>query len=284
MTNKKIKLDLFRFQLLPVNRYFQGNLLKQEINSLDKLIDKKNHILQSILTNLENIEWKNHYYKVKIEFQENDLLLLRLAPRKAIKIEKETLEEETIDHWPSITIMIWNDPDKQIILIQDRKQSFSSTKTVVNLLQYVINNILFQHNLVIFIEPIFKKEYFWKIINKHAGKIKMIKFYLITPNMSNISETLSEELKNLAKTTNTSKTLLQFDSDKHTTLHIDKSNKTINNLVDYTSKGGGDIMIKVKGLKNSIHTSRSIKKIEIDEFAIKGNLENIKQLLDEVDE
>ncbi len=35
--------DLYRFQILPLNRYYQGNLF-DNINSINELIEKKNQI------------------------------------------------------------------------------------------------------------------------------------------------------------------------------------------------------------------------------------------------
>lgn len=40
--------------------------------------------------------------------------------------------------------------------------------------------------------------------------------------------------------------------------------------VDYASKGGGDIAIKIQGLRKEVRTSSSVKTIEIENFEIQG--------------
>lgn len=278
---KNINFNLYRYQILPKDRHFQGTLFG-DIQTVEDLISKKNQIFYTQIKTIE--EWKNKRASIKgqLIYDKDDFLLFRFAPRRTVKIENEIFEEEKYENWPSILVAIWNKADMQYMLIQDRKQAFSSTKSVLNTIIQSINISLSTKQLKIYAEPIFHKDAFWNIIDEHTRTIKNIKFELITPNMANISAALSEDLKSLAKGTNTAKTFLEIDADD-SILHIDKNDKQINSIVDYASEGGGNISIKVKGIKKRIQTANSVKSVEIGEIEITdSNMDRIVDLLKKV--
>ncbi len=222
---------------------------------------------------------KRSTIKGQLIYDRNNFLLYRFAPRRTTKIENEYFEEEQYEDWPSIIIAIWNDKDKQIIAIQDRKKAFSSTKSVLKTIINSLNIALVEKQLKVLAEPIFNKEAFWKIIKQYNNKIKNIRFELITPNMANISKALSDDLKNLAKDTNTSKTKIEIDAED-SLLFINENNKQISSLVDYASEGGGNISIKASNVQKRIQTANSIKSIDIGEIELHGdNAENIASIL-----
>lgn len=276
---KNINFNLYRYQILPKDRYFQGSLFG-EIKTIEDLIAQKNDLFYSSIKTITNWKGKKSSLKGQLEYDKDDFLLFRFAPKRTTKIENENFEEEQLENWPSILVGIWNHPEKQIIVIQDRKKAFSDTKAVLKILLESINNALESKQLKLYGEPIFHKEAFWSIIEQYDRKIKNIKFELITPNMANISGVLSDDLKNLAKGTNTAKTLLEIDADDDSTLHIDKQNKQVGDLVEYASEGGGNISLKAKGVKKRIQTANAVKSVEIGEIEISSdNAERIAEIL-----
>ncbi len=280
---KNIKFDLYRFQIIPKDRHFQASLFSN-IQSLEDLISKKNEILFQIIKDMNNLKTKSGEIKSAIEYQSDDLILYKFAPKKHVIVETKEFKDEKIEDWPSFHVFFWNQPDKQIIAIEERRKAFQKTKTVNNIIMDNINNILKNKNLIIFSEPIFNKKDFWSIINSHKHHILNIKFDLITPNMANIANVLSQDLKNLAKTTNTATTTLKLDANKDTTLDIDDSNEYVDDIVSYASNGGGNISIKIKGFKRRVHTSENITTIEIDELKLKNSasMEAFKNLMDDI--
>lgn len=276
---KNINFNLYRYQILPKDRYFQGNLFG-DILTVDDLIAKKNDLFYQQIQTL--VQWKGKKISLKgqLEYDQDNFLLFRFAPKRTTKIENENFQEEQYEDWPSILVGIWNDPQKQIIAIQDRKKAFPDTKTPLETIVQSINSVLEIKQLKVYAEPIFHKEAFWSIIEQYDRKIKNIKFELITPNMANISGALSEDLKSLAKGTNTAKTLLEIDADGDSVLHIDQQNKQVSSIVDYASEGGGNISVKVKGITKRVHTANAVKSIEIGELEVTSdNLESIVQIL-----
>jgi len=278
---KTLNFNLYRYQLLPKDRHFQGALFG-DIQTIDDLILKKNDLFYEQIKTIEEWKGKRSIIKGQLLFDKDDFLIFRFAPRRTTKIENEYFEEEQYEDWPSIIVAVWNNKEKQVMAIQDRKKAFSSTKSVLSTITNSINIALVQKQLRIAAEPIFHEEAFWNIIEQYSHQIKKIRFDLITPNMANISGMLSEDLKNLAKMTNTLSTKLEIDAED-SALHIDKNNQQINSLVHYASQGGGNASIKVKGIQKRIQTSNSIKTIEIEELELNGdNVEDIASILKRV--
>jgi hypothetical protein len=281
---KTLSFNLYRYQILPKNRYFQGALFG-DIQTVEDLIEKKNDLFYEQIKKISEWRGKRSTIIGKLLLEKDNLFVFKFAPKRTTKIENEDFEEEQYENYPSILVIIWNDSSKQIIAIQDRKQAFSSTKSVVNTITNTINNMLGFKQLKVYVEPIFHSEAFWNVIKQYPSQLKNIQFELITPNMANISQTLSEDLKNLAKGTNTSKTKLEIDADD-SLLHIDQSDKQINSLVNYASEGGGKISIKISGIQKRIQTANSIKTLEIEELSfethsLEDTLSLIKRVIDD---
>lgn len=266
MKEKKIDFELYRYQILPIDR--QLSIFNEYAQDLDELIAKKNDIFYDEILKIEEWKYKNTIIKARKEYDKNNFLLFKFAPKRNTKIEDENFKEADIDTWPSVLMAIWNDKDIQTIAVQNKKDAFAHTRTVVSVLVDNINSRLLEKNLKIHFEAIFKKDAFWSIVSKYDKKISNVRFELITPNMANISKHLSDELKDFAKNTNTARTKFEIEAEKGASLHIDSSNIQVQNMVEYASNGGGNISFRVKGLKKIINTNASISSTSIDELEL----------------
>jgi len=94
---------------------------------------------------------------------------------------------------------------------------------------------------------------------------------MVSPNMSNISNNLNFDLSALHEKTNTKETKLELKCPSNTSLSFDRDDKFIGSIVDYSSQGGGNISLKVKGIKRKFQTSNSIEEFELDEIEIKNS-------------
>ena len=266
MKEKKIDFELYRYQVLPIDR--QLSIFNEYARDLDELIAKKNDIFYDEILKIEEWKYKNTIIKARKEYDKNNFLLFKFAPKRNTKIEDENFKEADIDTWPSVLMAIWNDKDIQTIAVQNKKDAFAHTRTAVSVLVDNINSRLLEKNLKIHFEAIFKKDAFWSIVSKYDKKISNVRFELITPNMANISKHLSDELKDFAKNTNTARTKFEIEAEKGASLHIDSSNIQVQNMVEYASNGGGNISFRVKGLKKIINTNASISSTSIDELEL----------------
>lgn len=104
---KNVNFNLYRYQILPKDRHFQGALFG-DIQTIDDLISKKNIIFVEQLVLIK--EWKNKRASIngKLVYNNDDFLIYRFASKKTVKIENQIFEEEQYENWPSILVAIWN--------------------------------------------------------------------------------------------------------------------------------------------------------------------------------
>jgi len=269
MKNKNISFDLYRYQILPRNRAFQPDLFG-EIKNLEDLLAKKNQIFFQAILNVREFETRKTTIRHKILYQNQNQILYRFAANRSLRRETEQFTEEEIDNWPSFLVYIWNDPSEQFVAIQERWSAFQKTEVIAKSITEAVDEELGKSNLRAHAEALFLEAEFWGLIEQNKGKIRDIHFELITPNMSNISETLSEDLKDFAKHTNTAQTNLNIQADPDSSILLDPNDENLKGLVSYSSEGGGNISIKIRGLSKRIHTKKSKKHIDLTELEIDG--------------
>lgn len=281
MNNKTTTFELYRYQLLPIDRYLQGDLLTG-VSSIEDLIARKNEFFAEAIRGTSNFSGKRHETVTKKLYDKDDFFLLKIATNRSIHRETKEFKDELIDNWPSLYIGVWNHPDIQMIMVQKRTAAFANSETAVKMLISAISKQLSRHHLRTIEEPLFEKQKFWAIIDKYKGKIKSVEFEIVTPNMANISGTLPEDLKEFAKGTNTARSMLKISSDPEAPLHLEEENQTLQGLVEYTSKGGGNISLKIDGIKKKYHTSNTVKEVHIGETEIQGTAEELVKVLKEM--
>jgi hypothetical protein len=281
MSTKSTAFELFRYQLLPIDRFLQGNLLTG-VSSIDELISRKNDFFSEAISGTKNFSDKRHQTITKKLYEEDDFFLLRIAYNRSIHRETKDFRDEFIDNWPSILVAIWNNPEKQFIAVQRRSTAFSSCEVVVKMIINAISSQLSHHHLRAIHEPLFEKQQFWSLLHQYEGKIKSVEFEIITPNMANISGSLSDDLKDFAKATNSVRNKLKIESDPDAPLHLEEGNRTLQGLVDYSSEGGGNISLKIDGVKKTYHTSKTVKEIQLGDMEIQGNAEEVASVIREL--
>lgn len=269
MKKKKTRFQLYRYQILPINRRMQFDAF-DNISSLDDLLNKKNKLFEKVLLSIKSFEYSYSEINHQLRHHEGSLYLFRFGVNRFLNRETKDFDKEELDNWPSFYAGIWNKPDKQYLIVEERKNAFHNTQSFVKVFESNINSKLERHNLTIVVKPLFEEHSFWDVVKKYDQRVESIYFELITPNLANISDGLNEDLKKLAKDTNTSKTNLNINSDKNSSLTIEDSNDEINNLVDYSSEGGGDIKFKIKKLKYRISLGKSVKTVQLDDIYISG--------------
>jgi len=270
---------LYRYQLLPIDRHtddlYDGRTVSQ-------LVEQKNDLFARTLPYLHQHRHRGQDLSVKIQDLGRDAFLLNIAPRRPLMRETADFRVEQVENWPHISAFILNRPDEQVIAVQDRPSAFASTDTVVKILVGATRQSLSKIGLRLHTERQFRESVFWDLVHEYGDRITWVDFEFITPNMANISANLSDALKGLAKNTNSAQANLQLRADSASALDLDSGDATIRGLVDYTSQGGGDISIKVRGLRKVIHTSNSVREIHLDDLQLSASPEQITGILREL--
>lgn len=270
--------ELFRYQLLPVDRQWQLDFING-IQSVDELIERKNDIFAQALREVDQFIYPRTTVIAKLLHAEHDFFLYRIAANRSIHRETKEFSDEYIDNWPSVLVAVWNHPDIQLIAVQRRNTAFQHAKSVVHMILESVEPKLSAAHLRSHFEPLFEVERFWALVQKFEGRIKSIEFEFITPNMANISRSLSRDLRQFAKEMNSANNNLRITADKESIIHVDKSNQTLVGLVEYSSEGGGNIAMKVAGLKKKYQTSGNVKTVSIDKIDIDGSASDVAAVL-----
>lgn len=74
--------------------------------------------------------------------------------------------------------------------------------------------------------------------------------------------------------TGTAETNLKFNAARNGSLNLERGNTEIDGLVDYASKGGGEIRISAKNVKIAYGSNDAQINAEIEDIELTGSLEN----------
>jgi len=281
MSSKSTQFELFRYQLLPIDRFLQGNLLTG-VGSIEELISRKNDFFYEAVSGTKNFSDSRNETITKKLYEDKDFFLLKVAHNRSIHRETKEFKDEIIDNWPSILIAIWNHPDQQMIAVQKRTTAFSTCESAVKMILNALSSQLEHHHLRAIQEPLFEKQQFWSLLHKYEGRVKSVEFEIITPNMANISGSLPDDLKEFAKHTNSTRNKLKIESDPDAPLHLEEANPVLQGLVNYSGDGGGNISLKIDGVQKKYNTSKTVKEIHLGEMEMQGNAESIAEVIKEL--
>lgn len=272
--NHIIHFELFRYQLLPLTRNVQMDMFPDEkfrsIKTVEELKARKNDIFSYVLNNFPTLQHRQAELNHKVDVDSPPWFVVEINTQKSLKREKPDFKQERIDTWPHVVAIINNQPDVQIIAISRNIRAFNSGAIVAKILQENLGRVLRQYLLSIQVEALFEKSEFWHLVQEYQGRITSVNFELISPNMANISKVLELDLARLNVDTNSHRTDLKLNSSEGGALEMSQQNSLVNSLVEYSSQGGGDIALKVKGIKKTIRTSKSVREITIDEISIQN--------------
>lgn len=267
----------YRYQLLPLDRNETKDLYHDL--SVKEIVTRKNKFFAGALTHLPKVNHKRVEVNISIEEVQQDFFRIQLAPSRPLTRETADSRQEKVENWPHIEAYILNKPDDQLIIIQERATAFANTDTVANIIFRGTRSALDKIGLSLQIEPLFNESYFWGLVSQYSNRITWVEFEFITPNMANISKALANTLKSLGKETNAVREQLTLRSDPSSSLDLAQSNETIQGLVEYTSKGAGDIKLKIKGIRKRFQTSTSRREVHLSGIEITADADEIVKII-----
>lgn len=267
-SDKSLTFHAYRYQLLPLSSELQLRF-NSPIKSIDDLKAHKNEFFEEALREIQSFQHPWGEIIHELTWLQDDFALLKLATKKDITRKTKDFREEEIDNWPFIVILFDNRPDRQLAYLQHLTTVFQRTSTVSNILQRSFNDELARFHLLVRFNPLFEEREFWELVSKYDERITQAEFDMISPNMSNISESLNLDLRQLSEQTNTKETRLELNSDPEGSLHLTKDDDFIDSLVGYSSEGAGNISLKVRGIKKRFSTKKNATEVTIDEAEIK---------------
>lgn len=255
---------LYRYQIIPIATAFQMKLT--DTINYEQIISIKNRLFSEALLK-QPLEYRGAEYVKTLNIIQEDKFLLRIGKEKPAKIYNEDFSPDHVGSFPPTTLIIDNDKTVQVMAVEKNMQ-FSNTEIPLKIILRALNKSLNENYLTIKYSPITLEKSFWDFVYEHEDKIEYVDFKLITPNMANISDVLTSQLKDSAKYTKASMTQLKFNAEKGASLNIDEENSDFNGLVSYVSRGGGNARIKAKNIKAVYDMKNSHLIIEADEVEV----------------
>lgn len=258
--------ELFRYQLLPASQH-QQELFSVPLTA-EQIRKKKNEFFSSALAELPQLRHRGLEIKHKALYHEQEWFIFKVGAHKSVDRDTEEFRKEKVESWPNVTVLINNDPSIQVIAISRNPRAFSSTGIVAKMFERTLTSQLRSYGLTIQVREQFESANFWSVVSKNEGNVLRVRFEMVAPNMANISRALKIDLKQLNRETNSQQTNVELEAPPGGALEVSRKNELIDGCVEYSSLGGGDIAIKVRGIRKEIRTSTSVKSVEIDELVL----------------
>ena len=265
--------SLYRYQILPLDT--RPSLLY----NLQDLIDRKNQYFMEALLSLK-ISGKNgnrRRYRYELVCRINNFVMMITSRQKNVKVIREDHTPADVDSFPFSYIIFDNEKEYQFVAVQESPELHA--RTIVKKLEKSLQEKLKARYLTVKFSPVYKESDFWVFARENEGKIISLSFSLITPNMSNISSMLSEDLKRTAKVTAAIETNLRLKSDSSSSLNLQPDNDELNGLVNYAAEGGGEIRAKVRDSTLSFQSNDYQAVMEIGEMEFEGDLSSLVKLI-----
>jgi hypothetical protein len=269
-----LNMHLFRYHLLPIsNETVQVSMFPEKEISQKEIIDNKNLFFKTSIKSLA--EQSSNSNPMIIHWQDEDFFILKIANKKITTIFKNFKSTQHPTE-PFVYVLINNNPTIQKIAISENNLAFTNPTVAKNVLLKLLNKELQKFGLSISIKNLFDKQDFWKIIDKHSNKITYIDFQFVRPNLAKISKSLNETFRNFSSDVNSHESHLSIKAPASGVLeNLTEDNETLKGLTDYSADGGGNVKIKVKGIRKQINTNEKPLILEIDEMDIEGVGEQI---------
>lgn len=280
MQKEVLLFDIYRYQILPTSKNIQLKI-DSNISTVEELIKNKNSIFESILLDRIVLDGRRTRVIHRVDNTFRTIILLRIAAEKGVEIEREDFTTQRVSNYPSLHVVIDNDPKRQYCLIEQNPKAFNDTETVAHILERNLNRYLAKHQLQVYFKPLFNEFDFWELVKQYDGRISRLRFEFIKHNMANIADSIPDALKKLQDDANSPKSILITEAPKTDHLNVNSENEIIKGLVEYSKKGGGDIGIKVKGVRYELKTKKKKLKFEVDEGDF-NSLEEFTKLMRDI--
>jgi hypothetical protein len=270
-STRQSSFEVFRYQLV-IDKAFQSDAFQHQYHTQAELKAAKNDIFKSIISE-NNFSFRsgNSDITSKLMHHNGDMYYFKVGVKRNTRRYKKDFTEEILDNYPNIIVAINNNPQVQKIAIQTNANAFQKTSIVANFIKSSVQKFLKNYNITFAVEATFDSQQFWNIIREYPKQVKQVTFNLISPNMSNLTDSLELDLRSLHGDTNTQKTKLELNAEKDSYLTLDENSSLVNSIVDYSAKGGGDISVKVDTIKKKLHTAQSVKDFNVDELLLRSD-------------
>src|SRR5574344_216447 len=181
-------------------------------------------------------------YLHKMLVNEGNIIAFRIANNKKIMRHTAKFTDEEFDDHPSCLVVIDNRHDRQLIAIEQKQKSFSSTHTVAKILTATFNRYLAPYRLTLTIDAKYHENEFWKIIDTYPKGFKRAEFTFPYPNLPVISMLVSETMNQEAREFHCEPTQVLRALDSQV-LDLNKDSERLQAMVSACAASGKPILL-----------------------------------------
>lgn len=263
---------------LPTGTLFDESFVQEQ----DKIMSQKNVVFEKvILKSIQDTEFyhRNCRLSSQLLFQQNEVLVFKIANKRKIVIEKEFVES-TETNEPSVLIIIYNNDNVQRIAIEQNRCAFSDTDIVAKVIQKTATRLMKNDRLNVIIRKEYHQTEFWNFVKENPNQIQMIRFEFSYPNLPRLRYFVSDVIKNAGKSISGDRAIVQYEATKGG-LILDDTNETLTHLNRVSSDSGCPITFRLRGKRECFKTGKTTKTKEIDELDITAEkVDDIRKILE----
>lgn len=257
-SNKKLNLPVYTYEFVPAEKAETTLFEKAEdIKAAQaELMKEKQTIFQKYLDMIASgelvPEMDGKQFRCKTLYNQGGVMIFKM---ENLKDEEYPWNFGIAKHQigPNCHVIIDNRKDMQHIAIERKRDAFSSTNVVKNILSATLKPLLKKEGLILDINPQFQPKEFWDYIEaERMYGIKEIRFYFPYPNLPAISDKYGEYMKQVGLDYKCMPGLILFAPDD-LDMELNKEDLALNFYLGAASESGIPIAVKSKRKGARVH-------------------------------
>lgn len=256
-----MEFSVLQVSLLPVD----GELFAKENGDKDiKLFEDA----------IDRAKERDDDYSIKVVINDPDKGYMSgvISRKTEINLHNRNFEPHQVEDFPPV-VWFW-DREEQVILVESKRQVFSSANVAAKTFEKIANNItLAENSLRAHIKPKLVESVFWETFESFEY-VQEVRLTLISPNLfGNTKKEIGEFLHEVADETNATEFSPVFKN-LDGNLHL-KPSKWLNAMIDWIKDGAGEWSIRGKHrAKDKYKTISSKQKVKI--LVIEGSISEVE--------
>ncbi len=282
-----MKFEYYRFLLTPIDEPelpLHGKLSREEV-------------ITKIFSKGKSYEFKSgkasYGFVLKSISDAHKMGIGRVGKQKSERLfgsPSEGFAEKQEENWPGSDVLINFDDEKstgktresgQVMAIQVNRSAITNPTNCLRALADKINQEIILYGFYITINPILKpKKKFWSVVNENKGNIKKVVLIYTPPNIFNLQNKLSDDLKEANKKYNITSTQIILENEMG---HLDlpDDDPLLEQSAEYIDEGQGSYQIHLsKGKKNVLKSEAGVVSESFEGFELTMHGQDAEQLKD----
>lgn len=242
-----IRFKIYTYEFKPIKQPAEGELFEPDVN-WEESIEHKQDIFGQLFHKDSALKFKRgniQTFDHLVVAIKDDIIVMRIANNSSLTHEDKFQKWEEEDH-PSLSVIIDNRKNKQIMAIEVRPQAFSDPQTVANIMEPSFNRILNNYRLELQIDAKYHMHEFWNVEALCEHGVACVKFKFPFPNLPEITNMVENLYKDAAESMNGEPTTILTARPKER-LTLEKDNELLDGMIKAASASGKLIMMRPKG-------------------------------------